>query len=47
PARITRVNYAWRQAGSRPGHALDWWLKQLGSPTTRSALLALHGDFLL
>jgi DNA-binding transcriptional LysR family regulator len=47
PARINRVYYAWRQQSIRPGHALDWWLKQLSRPATRTALLSLHGDLLL
>jgi hypothetical protein len=40
------MSYAWRcptgPKGSRrppPGLALQWWLKQLASPTTRQALL--------
>lgn len=42
PARLVRVNYAWRTAGGKQGRALQWWLKQLESPTTRSALLERH-----
>ena len=42
PARLVRVNYAWRNTGSQQGRALQWWLKQLESPTTRSALLERH-----
>jgi DNA-binding transcriptional LysR family regulator len=42
PARLVRVNYAWRTAGRKQGRALQWWLKQLESPTTRSALLERH-----
>ena len=34
--RNMRVSYAWRTAD---GKALQWWLKQLDSPKTRSALL--------
>ena len=34
--RIMRVSYAWRAAD---GKALQWWLKQLENPKTRSALL--------
>ena len=34
--RNMRVSYAWRAAD---GKALQWWLVQLGSPKTRSALL--------
>jgi DNA-binding transcriptional LysR family regulator len=34
------VSYAWRRtARSREGPALHWWLEQLQSPATRSALL--------
>ena len=40
PQRLIRVNYAWRSvARSSPGRALQWWLAQLESPTTRMALL--------
>jgi DNA-binding transcriptional LysR family regulator len=42
PPRSVRVNYAWRTAGAKQGRALQWWLKQLESPTTRTALLARH-----
>ncbi len=43
PQRVVRVNYAWRNvARSGPGRALQWWLKQLESPTTRAALLERH-----
>lgn len=34
--RVVRVSYAWR---ATDGKALQWWLKQLESPKTRSALL--------
>jgi DNA-binding transcriptional LysR family regulator len=41
--RVTQLSYAWRipdgSEGERGGRALQWWLKQLKSPTTRSALL--------
>lgn len=47
PRRLNRAYYAWRQQSIRPGHALDWWLKQLSHDTTRTALLSLHGDLLL
>ncbi|MEY4140457.1 MAG: hypothetical protein RLZZ371_2639 [Pseudomonadota bacterium] len=41
--RSVRVNYAWRAAASSaPGRALQWWLTQLESPTTRTALLERH-----
>lgn len=40
PQRIYRVGYAWRAGGSStPGRALQWWLQQLESATTRAALL--------
>ena len=40
PQRLIPVNYAWRSvAKSSPGRALQWWLAQLESPTTRIALL--------
>ncbi|WP_374316679.1 LysR substrate-binding domain-containing protein [Aquabacterium sp.] len=42
PERVTLVHYAWRQQSSVPGHALAWWLQQLGSAKTREALLTLH-----
>ena len=41
--RTIRLNYAWRNAGALgPGRALQWWLAQLESPTTRAALLERH-----
>ena len=36
PPRVVRVSYAWR---ATDGKALQWWLKQLDSAKTRSALL--------
>ncbi|MDD5336013.1 MAG: LysR substrate-binding domain-containing protein [Rhodoferax sp.] len=43
PERIVRVNYAWRSiAKTDHGRALKWWLAQLESPATRSALLERH-----
>ncbi len=43
PRRVSQVSYAWRipngSEGERGGRALQWWLKQLKSPATRSALL--------
>ncbi len=36
PPRVVRVSYAWRKTD---GKALQWWLKQLESAKTRSALL--------
>jgi DNA-binding transcriptional LysR family regulator len=41
--RIVRVAYAWRSGNSAgQGRALQWWLAQLESPTTRAALLHQH-----
>jgi DNA-binding transcriptional LysR family regulator len=43
PRRAARLSYAWRHAGSPdPGRALQWWLAQLESATTRKALLERH-----
>ena len=43
PARSVRVNYAWRTSPNSPqGKALQWWLDQLESLTTRTALLERH-----
>ena len=43
PLRLARVSYAWRGTPARgQGRALQWWLKQLDSPATRSALLERH-----
>ncbi len=41
PDRVVVVSYAWREAAGqqREGRALQWWLQQLESPTTRGALL--------
>lgn len=41
PDRIVVVSYAWREAAGQQheGRALQWWLQQLESPTTRAALL--------
>ncbi len=43
PRRVAHVGYAWRipdgSEGEHGGRALQWWLKQLKSPATRSALL--------
>ena len=52
PAHSARLGYAWRTpvadapgAARKPqlGLALRWWLAQLESPTTRTALLERHG----
>jgi DNA-binding transcriptional LysR family regulator len=40
--RTIRLSYAWRNAGPGPGRALQWWLTQLESGTTRAALLERH-----
>ena len=43
PTRVGRMSYAWRDGGvPGPGLALRWWLAQLESPATRSALLERH-----
>ncbi len=43
PQRVARVNFAWRSVNALgQGRALQWWLAQLESPTTRSALLERH-----
>jgi DNA-binding transcriptional LysR family regulator len=47
PPRIARPHYAWRQGDLPPGMALSWWLHQLGSATTRRALLDLHEGLVL
>ena len=45
PPRIVRVSYAWLGGGARSqGRALQWWLGQLESPATRTALLDPHGS---
>lgn len=36
--RLARPAYAWRSS-PKPGRALQWWLTQLDSPATRTALL--------
>jgi DNA-binding transcriptional LysR family regulator len=47
-----QFGYAWRSAATTQprkapqGLALQWWLTQLESPTTRQALLERHGGFL-
>jgi DNA-binding transcriptional LysR family regulator len=41
PTRTIRLRYAWTpSAHTQPGRAMQWWLEQLESPTTRHALLA-------
>ncbi|GAA4420903.1 LysR family transcriptional regulator [Acidovorax lacteus] len=46
PERRVRMHYAWGGPGfNAPGRALQWWLAQLQSPTTRTALLENHHRF--
>lgn len=41
--RLVTVHYAWRQSkAQKPGRAMQWWLAQLESTTTRTALLENH-----
>ena len=40
--RTARLSYAWRSPRLGPGRALQWWLGQLESRTTREALLHRH-----
>ncbi|MGV3570723.1 MAG: LysR family transcriptional regulator [Ramlibacter sp.] len=43
PTRNIRMSYAWRDGGPLgPGRALQWWLAQMDSAATRSALLERH-----
>ena len=48
-ARIGTLHYAWRaeRGALGLGRALQWWLAQLESPTTRRALLERHAGRLL
>lgn len=40
PEHVVRAGYVWRgPSKASQGRALQWWLKQLDSPATRSALL--------
>jgi len=42
--RHIQVSYAWRNSfGKEPGRAMQWWLTQLQSPLTRTALLGGRG----
>ncbi len=45
---LARLHYAWRAERGLlgPGQALQWWLGQLQSPTTRQALLERHSGLL-
>ena len=47
-ASPARLHYAWRTERSVHGlgRALQWWLRQLESPTTRQALLERHAGLL-
>ena len=46
PERQLRLHYAWGGPGfTAPGRALQRWLQQLQSPTTRKALLENHHHF--
>jgi len=41
--RQVPLHYAWRLSKTtQQGRALQWWLSQLESPTTRNALLEEH-----
>lgn len=43
PNRQVAIGYAWRGGkAATQGRALQWWLQQLESPTTRAALLGEH-----
>ncbi len=43
PARMVRLSYAWRENGRLgAGRGLQWWLQQLDSAATRTALLERH-----
>jgi len=43
PLRLVTVHYAWHKARAQAhGRALQWWLAQLASATTRTALLENH-----
>ena len=43
PQRQVPLSFAWRGAtSSTQGRALQWWLQQMESPTTRAALLEQH-----
>ncbi len=41
-SRTPRMHYAWRSPRLGPGRALQWWLGQLESSTTLTALLDAH-----
>ena len=44
PRTTVALGYAWRTGNGPVGLALQWWLDQLESPTTRRALLERHGS---
>lgn len=46
PRQPARLHYAWRTSAQN-GLALQWWLGQLRSPTTRNALLEQHAGLIL
>jgi hypothetical protein len=44
--RIVTVHYAWRGGQAKTqGRAMQWWLAQLESATTRTALLENHASY--
>jgi DNA-binding transcriptional LysR family regulator len=44
--RLVTVHYAWRQTKNQSqGRAMQWWLSQLESATTRNALLENHASY--
>ena len=44
--RMVTVHYAWRASKSQTqGRAMQWWLAQLESATTRTALLENHASY--
>lgn len=45
PERNVPMYYAWKGSQKPPGRALQWWLEQLRSHTTRAALLENHHHF--
>ncbi|MDE2080897.1 MAG: LysR family transcriptional regulator [Burkholderiales bacterium] len=47
-ARVVTLHYAWRadRGATGLGRALQWWLAQLESPTTRQALIERHAGSL-
>jgi DNA-binding transcriptional LysR family regulator len=46
PKRLVTVHYAWRGGQTKTqGRAMQWWLAQLDSATTRTALLENHASY--